>query len=113
MERGEEDGEDYQDDDDGEGDKDHDDANEHDQRGETIEHSLFQGQNTKKLTRIMKNLLGLGVKDRETQRQHALREANRTVYLDICTALSVTQDDTLAKTALHNLVVEAVSSLIS
>lgn len=114
MERSDEVREEHQDDDDGNGDKDQDqdqdDENDHDRRTETIENSLFGGQGPKKLARIMKNLLGLGVKDRIAQRQHALREANRSIYLDICTALSVTHDDRLAKSDLHILVVEAVSS---
>lgn len=112
MERSNGEGEDSQDDDDGEeGDEDQDDATDHDPREETIE--LFGGQDPKKLARIIKNLLGLGVKNREIQRQIALREANRTIYTDICTALSVNHDNTLPKHDLHNLVIGAVSSLLS
>ena len=118
MERDDGDEEYYQDDDDGdddgeEGDEDQDDTNDHDLRADTIEHSLFEGQDPKKIARIMKNLLGLGDKDREIQRQIALREANHTVYTDICTVLLVTYDDTLPKYDLHNLVVGAVRSFFS
>jgi len=108
---GDEDEEDHQDDDDGEGEEDQGDADNH--RAETIERSLFGGQSAQKLARIMRNLLGLGVKDRLVQRQQAFREANRTFYLDICAALSVTPDDTSLKSDLHSLVIEAVKSLFS
>lgn len=60
----------------------------------------FATQNSGKVRRILRNLLS----NLSSDRKKAYREANKFIYLDICSILAIEVDATMSKSELHDVI---------